>query len=36
MNTSVAIVKDQEEPARFTVGQYLSMADAGVFDDMVG
>ena len=36
MNKSATIVDDQEEPARFTVGQYLSMADAGVFDDMVG
>lgn len=36
MNKPAAIVDDQEEPARFTVGQYLSMAEAGVFDDMVG
>lgn len=36
MNKPSSIVEEQDEPARFTVEQYLSMADAGVFEDMVG
>lgn len=36
MNKPAAVIEDQDEPARFTVGQYLAMLDAGVFADMIG
>ncbi len=36
MNKPSVIVEEQEEPARFSVEEFMGMADAGAFDDFAG
>lgn len=36
MNKPSVIVEEQEEPARFSVEEFMGMADAGAFEDFAG